>query len=182
MSVLDPTDRVEPGQWRSAVERAYDEGCTFFDFLTAVDRTDDPSEPGFDVLLRVVNLWDPPAVAARVLRTRVAEHAILDSITPVFAGAAWHEREVSEMFGLGFSGFEDGSDLGLRRLLLPASFEGAPLRKSFVLAARAVEPWPGAGRPGGDDAPGVDAPGVDGGGGRRRVQTHGVPDPSWGPR
>ena len=40
------------------------------------------------------------------------------------------------MFGVTFDGFDDGSGLWLRPLLLPDGFEGTPLRKSFVLAAR----------------------------------------------
>ena len=45
-------------------------------------------------------------------------------------------------------GFEDGTGLGLRPLLLPEGFEGRPLRKDFVLGARASKPWPGAKEPG----------------------------------
>ena len=66
------------------------------------------------------------------------------------------------MFGIDFAGFDDGTGLGLRPLLLPEGFEGTPLRKSFVLAARASKPWPGAKEPGeSDDArarPGRSAP------------------------
>ena len=52
------------------------------------------------------------------------------------------------MFGIDFDGFDDGTGLGLRPLLLPEGFEGTPLRKSFVLAARVARPWPGAKEPG----------------------------------
>ncbi len=52
------------------------------------------------------------------------------------------------MFGIEFDGFDDGTGLGLRPLLLPEGFEGTPLRKSFVLAARASKAWPGAKEPG----------------------------------
>ena len=52
------------------------------------------------------------------------------------------------MFGIDFDGFDDGTGLGLRPLLLPEGFEGTPLRKSFVLAARASKAWPGAKEPG----------------------------------
>jgi NADH-quinone oxidoreductase subunit C len=57
-------------------------------------------------------------------------------------------------------------------LLLPDGFEGTPLRKSFVLAARAAKAWPGAKDPAdsGGKAPS-----------RRKIQPPGVPDPSWGP-
>ncbi|HVU61644.1 MAG TPA: NADH-quinone oxidoreductase subunit C, partial [Mycobacteriales bacterium] len=40
----------------------------------------------------------------------------------------------------------------LRSLLLPNGFEGNPLRKEFVLAARVAKPWPGAKEPGQSDA------------------------------
>ncbi|MGH9251445.1 MAG: NADH-quinone oxidoreductase subunit C, partial [Acidimicrobiales bacterium] len=54
-------------------------------------------------------------------------------------------------------------------------FEGHPLRKEFVLAARAAKPWPGAKEPG-EGGPGAAAPS------RRRMLPPGVPDASWGPR
>ena len=68
----------------------------------------------------------------------------LDSLVPVFAGADWHERETHEMFGIEFTGHP-----GLAPLLLPPGFEGHPLRKDFVLAARvakALAGGEGAGR------------------------------------
>ena len=60
----------------------------------------------------------------------------------VFAGAAWHEREVAELFGVEFIGGDH------RRLLLNPEFEGTPLRKDEVLAARTGMNWPGAKEPG----------------------------------
>ena len=62
----------------------------------------------------------------------------VDSWTPVYRGADWHERETWEMYGFEFSGHP-----GLRHLYLPAEFEGYPLRKDFPLLAREVKPWPG---------------------------------------
>ena len=58
--------------------------------------------------------------------------------TRTYAGAAWHEREAHEMFGIRFEGNAD-----LRNLYLPTEFEGHPLRKEFPLLARVVKPWPG---------------------------------------
>lgn len=57
---------------------------------------------------------------------------------PVYAGANWHEREVSEMFGITFEGHPN-----LRNLYLPGAFEGHPMRKDFALLSRRVKPWPG---------------------------------------
>jgi NADH-quinone oxidoreductase subunit C len=105
----------------------------------------------------------------------VADGQSLASITDLYAGAAWHERETFEMFGVFFDGFADHTDLGLRPLLLPDGFEGTPLRKSFQLAARASKTWPGGKEPGeGHDT--AKSPS------RRRVQAPGVPPPEWGPR
>ena len=79
-----------------------------------------------------------------LLRTRVPrEAATLPTLTGVFRGAAWHERETHEMFGIDFDGHP-----GLVPLLLPDGFEGHPLRKEFVLASRVAKPWPGAKEPG----------------------------------
>jgi hypothetical protein len=62
-------------------------------------------------------------------------------------------------------------------LLLPDGFEGHPLRKDFVLAARAAKAWPGAKEPGESDADVHSSPG------RRKTRPPGVPDPeTWGPR
>ncbi|MEO8829864.1 NADH-quinone oxidoreductase subunit C [Lapillicoccus sp.] len=173
--VLDDVLEVAPGEWQRAVADARDRGLTFFDWLTAVDQLDAEDNPGFDVVVHLLDVSTPGSLKAQMIRTRLAEGAPLASLTPVFAGAAWHERETHEMFGIDLTGFDDGTGLGLRPLLLPDGFEGTPLRKSFVLAARASKPWPGAKEPGeGHDS--ARAPG------RRRVQAPGVPPPEWGPR
>ena len=104
-----------------------------------------------------------------LLRTTVPyDVAALPTATGVYAGAGWHERETHEMFGVDFTGHP-----GLAPLLLPEEFEGHPLRKDFVLAARVAKAWPGAKEPGESH---------DGGPRRRQMQPPGVPDPNdWGP-
>nr|WP_229712220.1 NADH-quinone oxidoreductase subunit C [Streptomyces daqingensis] len=159
---------VPPGSWISALETARDRlGCRYFDWLSAVD------EPGtgFRVCAHVVLL---PAVHGLyvqrlLLRTTVPHEApVLPTATPVYAGAAWHERETHEMFGVEFTGHP-----GLAPLLLPDAFEGHPLRKDFVLAARVAKAWPGAKEPGESEH---------GGPKRRQMLPPGVPDPNeWGP-
>jgi NADH-quinone oxidoreductase subunit C len=180
MRVTDVRD-VPLAEWTSTVERLRDEGFVYFDWLTAVDQSDvqsdggpDTGEAGLDLVCHLLAPDEPRHLRTALLRTRVPEGATAPSLTPVFPGAAWHERETFEMFGLEFAGFQDHSDLGLRPLLLPEGFVGHPLRKSFVLPARASKPWPGAKEPGeGHEAK---APS------RRRVQAPGVPGPEWGPR
>ena len=166
---------VGPGEWLGAVREIGNQGFTYFDWLTAVDQTDDAENPGCDVVLHLLDVSTPRRLRGHLLRTRIPDGVALPSLTGLFAGAAWHERETHEMFGIDVEGFDDGTGLGLRPLLLPEGFDGTPLRKSFVLAARASKPWPGAKEPGeGHDAP--RSPG------RRRVQAPGVPPPEWGPR
>lgn len=154
---------VPPDSWTTAAAAARDElGLTFFDWLTGVDA----GQTGFDV---VVHLWSPEHRYGVLLRTAVPrEGARLPSLVPLFPGAAWHERETYEMFGVAFDGHPD-----LRKLLLPDEFDGHPLRKDFVLAARVAKSWPGAKEPGESES---------GAPSRRRMRPPGVPDPDeWGP-
>ncbi|MEU9352201.1 NADH-quinone oxidoreductase subunit C [Streptomyces griseoloalbus] len=154
---------VPPASWISALETARDRvGCTYFDWLSAVD------EPGagFRVTAHVAAL---SPVRRLLLRTTVPHEApTLPSAVGVYAGAAWHERETHEMFGVDFTGHP-----GLDHLLLPDGFEGHPLRKDFVLASRVAKAWPGAKEPGESEH---------GGPKRRQMLPPGVPDPNeWGP-
>ncbi|MFZ4182983.1 NADH-quinone oxidoreductase subunit C [Streptomyces pseudogriseolus] len=154
---------VPSDAWIPALETARDRlGCTFFDWLSAVD------EPGtgFRVTAHVAAL---SPVRRLLLRTTVPHEApVLPSAVDVYAGAAWHERETHEMFGVDFTGHP-----GLDHLLLPENFEGHPLRKDFVLAARVAKAWPGAKEPGESEH---------GGPKRRQMLPPGVPDPNeWGP-
>jgi NADH-quinone oxidoreductase subunit C len=165
---------VPADAWLGAVTEARDAAYTFFDWLTAVDQSDQAADPGLDVVCHLMDGSTPKALRRMLIRTRVPAGQPIASITGVFRGAAWHERETHEMFGLDFEGFDDGTGLGLRPLLLPDGFEGTPLRKSFVLAARASKPWPGAKEPGESEHSKPT--------GRRRVSAPGVPDTEWGPR
>lgn len=161
---------VARADWHAALAAARELGFTFFDWLSGVDQTDAAEEAGFDV---VVHLWSLPAREHLLLRTRVpVGDPSLATVTDLFAGASWHERETYEMFGLTFDGHPH-----LVPLLLPDGFEGHPLRKDFVLAARAAKAWPGAKEPGESDRDLGASPG------RRKTRPPGVPDPeAWGPR
>ncbi|MFE9885313.1 NADH-quinone oxidoreductase subunit C [Streptomyces scopuliridis] len=156
---------VPAESWIPALETARDQlGCTYFDWLSAVD------EPGtgFRVCAHVVAL-EGGTVRRLLVRTTVPhDAAVLPTAVGVYAGAGWHERETHEMFGVSFSGHPH-----LVPLLLPEQFEGHPLRKDFVLAARVVKAWPGAKEPGESEH---------GGPKRRQMLPPGVPDPNeWGP-
>ena len=77
----------------------------------------------FDV---VYHLLSPTRNLRIRIRLSTDEHAPVPSVTEVFPGALWYEREAYDMFGILFTGHPD-----LRRLLTDYGFDGYPLRKDF---------------------------------------------------
>ncbi|HZQ29091.1 MAG TPA: NADH-quinone oxidoreductase subunit C [Acidimicrobiales bacterium] len=90
----------------------------------------------FQLLLRVASTTSKLGVTLKTDLDEAEPRA--QSITDVYRGADWHERETWEMYGFDFVGHP-----GLRHIYLPGGFEGHPLRKDFPLLAREVKPWPG---------------------------------------
>jgi len=79
----------------------------------------------FDVLYHLLS----PSKNLRIrLRVMTDEDTPVPSITGVFPGADWFERETYDLYGVLFSGHPD-----LRRLLTDYGFDGHPLRKDFPL-------------------------------------------------
>jgi len=158
--------RVATAAWAEAAEVARDKaGLRFFDFLSAIDWLPSPYGRYEDSAVDVP--FPPPMpdraaavsgyaggdtrlqVLASVAKPGGDERVLLKADVPdddpqvptwirAYSGAAWHEREAHEMFGIGFTGNGD-----LRHIYLPTEFEGNPLRKEFPLLARVVKPWPG---------------------------------------
>ena len=114
---------VPLGQWTAFARFAKETlGCRFFNFSTAVDW----KEQGLEVLVRVDNLDDNLSVG---LKTRLEPgSAVCPSLTSVYRGADWMERECYDMFGIRFEGHPDP-----RRILLPDDWEGHPLLKSYAV-------------------------------------------------
>lgn len=154
------TVTVPADSWLALLALARDRlGCDFFDWLGGVDE----AGAGVAVLAHVYSLAGRHHL---LLRTVLAgDPPRLPTATGVYRGAAWHERETGEMFGVIFDGHP-----GPGPLLLPDGFEGHPLRKDFPLAARAAQEWPGAREPGEPAEPGQPVRG------RRRAVPPGVPE------
>ena len=88
--------------------------------VTAVDWS--PAEPRFEVVYHLQSI-------ERNLRLRLkcrlaGERPEIDSVTPVWRGANWYEREVFDLFGVVFRNHPN-----LKRIMLPEDWEGHPLRK-----------------------------------------------------
>lgn len=93
-------------------------------------------ETRFQVLCRLYSTKDKIGITLKADLDEAAPS--IQSITDMYRGADWHEREMWEMYGFDFPGHP-----GLRHIYLPTEFEGYPLRKDFPLLAREVKPWPG---------------------------------------
>lgn len=97
----------------------------------------------FQVFARVMNLAERDlGIIVKVDVPPAADDphvpGAVGTIVAIYPGADWNEREVHEMFGIGFE-----NNPNLRNLYLPTGFEGHPLRKDYPLLARHVKPWPG---------------------------------------
>ena len=169
--------RIRPDAWRRSAEVAKTKlHCDYLSFVSGIDwqpmvAPGSDEEGGADTSAPVQPTETTYGTAGSAGRFQVFAHVQstskhhgvtlktdvdddtprAESWTSVYPGADWHERECAEMFGIGFSGHPN-----LRKLYLPAEFEGHPLRKDFALLAREVKPWPGLvdveGMPG-DDSP-----------------------------
>jgi len=99
---------------------------TAADYLTYPGRED---RPRFEV---VYHLYSVPHNHRLRVKVGVDEdHPAVPSAVPLWPSANWFEREVWDMFGIGFEGHPD-----LRRLLLYEQFVGHPLRKDYPVNRR----------------------------------------------
>jgi len=97
--------------------------------ITAVDWY--PEEPRFEV---VYHLHSPERNERLRLKCRVTgEDPEIDSVTAIWRGANWYERETFDLFGIRFRNHPD-----LRRIMLPEDWEGYPLRKDYPVTGNRV--------------------------------------------
>ncbi|RVC82135.1 MAG: NADH-quinone oxidoreductase subunit C [Mesorhizobium sp.] len=102
-----------------------DQRCQFISIID-VCGADYPSRAKrFDV---VYHLLSPKQNVRIRLKVQADEETLVPSLTAVYPGADWFERETYDLYGVLFSGHPD-----LRRILTDYGFEGHPLRKDFPL-------------------------------------------------
>jgi len=122
--------KVEPGKYLETMRALHKEGLNQLSDLTAVDWKD---RGVIEVVAHLVALRpgeDPRQALGRRVRVKTEverDRPSLDSVTPIWPGADWYEREVWDLFGVDFPGHPD-----LRRIMTPEGFAGHPLRKDFV--------------------------------------------------
>jgi NADH-quinone oxidoreductase subunit C len=99
--------------------------------VTAVDWLNHDRDPRFDVIYQLAAL---PSGEHLRLKVQVAEDEPVPSITGLWRGANFPEREVFDLFGIGFEGHPN-----LVRLVMPEDFTGHPLRKDFDIGEETVQ-------------------------------------------
>jgi len=101
-----------------------DPDCTF-NFLSDITCVDwYPAEPRFEVVYHLLSIPKKERVRLKV-RLNSSSPAV-ESLTSVWPGANYFEREVFDLFGVRFTGHPY-----LRRILMPEDWEGHPLRKDY---------------------------------------------------
>jgi NADH-quinone oxidoreductase subunit C len=87
------------------------------------------SEPRYEMVYEFCAIGGPEDQSHLRVKAKVSEDdPHIDSITQVFQGADWHEREVFDMMSIKFNGHPD-----LRRILMWDGYPYYPLKKDFPL-------------------------------------------------
>src|SRR6185295_4911888 len=128
-AAVTPTIGVPRDQILATCRALQAPGLEFMAFsdVTAVDFHPN-RDPRFDLVYHLVS----PHRRARVrLKVGITAQESIESLTSLFPGAGWPEREIYDLFGIVFDGHAD-----LRRLMMPEDWEGHPLRKDYPVQLR----------------------------------------------
>lgn len=96
-----------------------------YDLLSSVTGVDYLAESLFEVVYHAYKTTGGPALIFKVQIPR-QDPAEIDSVTPIWPGADFQEREIWDLFGINFKGHPD-----LRRILMWEGFQGHPMRKDW---------------------------------------------------
>jgi NADH-quinone oxidoreductase subunit C len=119
---------VRPEQIVKTAQRARDElGYTRWIDMTAVD--DVTVEPRFELQYLLYSMSEHRWLR---IKTQTDEH--VPSVTGIFPGANWYEREVFDLFGVIFEGHPD-----LTRIMMPDEWQGHPLRRDYPIGGEPVD-------------------------------------------
>jgi NADH-quinone oxidoreductase subunit C len=121
--------RINPLHVIDVLSELRGKGYTFLASLHGVDYY--PEEPRLGVLYELLNMHEVDRVS---VKARVhTEDARIATVTGLWPGAEFPEREVYDMFGVVFEGHPD-----MRRILMPEDFEGFPQRRDFPIGGEPV--------------------------------------------
>lgn len=118
--------RIHPLDLKEVCLNLHRDPLAYFDMLSCFTVVDNgPAAGTLDLIYNFYSIPFNHHLSIKVVLPR--DHAEIDSIEDIWKTANWHEREAFDMFGVKFKGHPD-----LRRILLPADWEGHPLRKDYL--------------------------------------------------
>ena len=127
---LPPAICIPPQYIAEVGSMLYECEKTYFDYLACITALDNGPQAG--TLELIYNLYSIPynqqlMIKISVIREQFGETLPdVPSVSHIWQSANWHEREAYDLVGINFTGHPD-----LRRILLPADWEGHPLRKDY---------------------------------------------------
>lgn len=126
LSVEPPALIVEAKDLLSVCRLLKDSDRFGLDYLANLTAVDYPPEQRMDVIYHLYSMQQKHGpVVLKVKLPRASP--IVDSVTPLWRGAEFQEREVYDLYGVTFTGHPD-----LRRILMWDGFKGHPMRKDYV--------------------------------------------------
>ena len=123
--------RVPADDWLAFAARAKEAGFEVCVDITAVDWMRQRPER-FEVVANLLSMSEKKRL--RMVTTAGRENPTVASLTAIWPGVGFAEREVYDMFGIQFDGHPD-----LTRILMPDEWEGHPLRKDFGVGSVPVQ-------------------------------------------
>lgn len=123
---LDLWAQVQAEHWLEIAQFLHDDPSMALDHITDICSADYPDDlERFEVIYHFLSL--PHGTRLRIKARVTEDHPEIASISAIWKGANFLEREVYDLMGIRFSGHPD-----LRRILMPDDYdEGYPLRKDF---------------------------------------------------
>jgi len=119
------TISVDRDSLREACALLKDDSACPFNFLSDITCVDwYPAEPRFEMVYHLLSMQKKERVRLKVRLQ--SDSPAVESLTSIWPGANFFEREVFDLFGIRFTGHPH-----LRRILMPEDWEGHPLRKDY---------------------------------------------------
>lgn len=130
ISGLQPILTIPKEKLQEVARLLWSNDKTYFDYLSCITAIDNGEKAG--TMEVAYNFYSIPFNHHFTLRVEVAREEEgkslpeIPTLTGIYRTAEWHEREAFDLFGIVFKGHPD-----MRRILLPADWEGYPLRKDY---------------------------------------------------
>ena len=126
----EQTVRVELGSLHAVLAKCKNDlGYEMILDISSLDHFGD--DPRFEMVYEIATLDDSKHLR---IKAKVSEDESVPSVTNLWVGADWHEREVWDMMGIPFTGHPN-----MKRILMWEGYPYFPLRKDFPLAGRPTD-------------------------------------------